>query len=209
MCDASAMPADERQQRPDMGERRGPLALRGVDREENDVSGLDVGEHTTAGDVGVRVEKSVGQCEQQGEPQGPRSLDVLWAGRQATHADNLSLRSWPCLTRAQRVQHSRGRARPGELFGTAACIVAAQPFWTTDDGRHRLRDGVADRCLRRRRCRRSGSRRARRCVRPPRACRTPELPGRPGRTFRAVRVRVRHRLSPGWWRRCHDIRCSR
>jgi hypothetical protein len=60
----------ERQDGPDVCERGDEVAFTGVHGEEDDVSGLDVGEHVTARDVGVRVEEGIGRGEQQRESQG-------------------------------------------------------------------------------------------------------------------------------------------
>ena len=102
-------PHDERQYRPDVGQRSRPLTLRAVDGEEDHVGGLDIGEHPAAGDVGVGVEEPVGQRQQQGEPQASGALGVRWADEGPPMRDNVARLGAVDLTRAQCVEHAGGR----------------------------------------------------------------------------------------------------
>jgi hypothetical protein len=87
---------DESENRPQVSERGRELSFRAVDGAEDDVRGLHVGEHAAARQIGVGVEESIGQREEQGEPQASRSLGVRRAGRRCTHPDNVTdeLASW-------------------------------------------------------------------------------------------------------------------
>jgi hypothetical protein len=79
-------PDDEGQDRPEVRQRRTHVSIGQIQREEDDVARLDVGENLSAGEVGVCVEEPVGERQEQGEPQRGGPCRVVGT---AAHADNL------------------------------------------------------------------------------------------------------------------------